>query len=175
MPLQGIGGKRVRRDRFHERQSKFEQFTGAKHVSHRTSYSRTVVARFREQAADNLGEESIGPVLMSAIAGGVKFLHCTPHPTALLHYGHFITRDSLVWNLGDMFNVVEEGYSIVIGAQQYDLAVEHQKSFQRGIRTESIIPRLAGHEVFRLLTPEDEAGDMRIYARVGIRPEKFNE
>ena len=68
MPLHGIGGKRVCRDSFHERQSKFEQFTGAKHVSHRPPYARTLAARFREQAVDNLGEEPIRPVRMSAIA-----------------------------------------------------------------------------------------------------------
>jgi len=29
--------------------------------------------------------------------------------------------------------------------------------------------------VLRLLTPEDEAGNMRIHARIGIRTEEFNE
>src|ERR1700691_4622654 len=117
LPLQGIDVKRVCCDSFHERQGEFEQFTGAKHVSHPPPYPPTVVARFRQRAVDNLGEEAIGPVRMSAISRGVKFLHRTPHPAALLHYGHFITCDSLVWNLGDMFNVVEEGHSVMIGAQ----------------------------------------------------------
>jgi hypothetical protein len=49
MLLQGIDGKRVSRDSFHERQSEFEPFTGAKHVSHRAPYSRTVVARFQAE------------------------------------------------------------------------------------------------------------------------------
>ena len=114
---QGIGGERVCRDSFHDGHCEFEQFTGAKDVSHRASYSRTVVVRFREQTVDNPGEKAIGPVRVSAIAGGIKFLHRAPHPAAILHYGDLIPRDSLAWNLGDMFNVVKEGHSIVIGAQ----------------------------------------------------------
>lgn len=54
---------------------------------------------------------------MNAIGGGIKFLHSAPYTAAILHYGHLITRDSLSWNVGDMFNVVEEGHGIVIGAQ----------------------------------------------------------
>ena len=54
---------------------------------------------------------------MNAIAGGIKFLHRAPYPAAILHYGHLITRDSLSCNVGDMFDVVEEGHGIVIAAQ----------------------------------------------------------
>ena len=122
--FQGLGRERICRDRFHQRQSKIEQFTGSKYVSRRISYSSAVVRRLPEQAVDDLCEKAVRPVRMNAVAGGIKFLHCAPNPAAILQYGHPIARDSLAWNVGDMFDVVEEGHGIMIGTEQYDLAIE---------------------------------------------------
>src|SRR5580693_5416779 len=112
---------------------------------------------------------------MSAIARGIKFLHCPPYPTAILHDGHLIARDSLFGNVRDVFRVMEEGYGIVVGPEQDDFAIEQQKSLQRRIGTESIIPRLARKEVLRLLTPADETGNMVIHNRTWKGPEEFDE
>jgi hypothetical protein len=106
--LQGLGRKRICRDSFHYGQREIKQFAGTKYVSHRLSYSGTVVPRFGEQAVDDLREKPIWPVRMNAIARGIKFLHRAPYPAAILHYGHLITCNSLSWNVGDMCNVVEE-------------------------------------------------------------------
>ncbi len=73
---------------------------------------------------DDLREEAIWPVRMSAIARGIKFLHRAPDPTAILNDGHLIARDSLSWNVHDVLHVMEEGYGIVVGTEQDDLAIE---------------------------------------------------
>jgi hypothetical protein len=99
------------------RQSEVEQFPGTEHVSHRFPYSDTVVLCLGEQTIDDFREEAIWPVGMNTIGRGIEFFHSSPYPVAILHYGHLITRDSLVGNVDDMFNVVEEGHGIVIAAQ----------------------------------------------------------
>lgn len=128
--FQGLGLARIGGNSLHYGQGEVEQFAGAKYVGHRVSHPGTVV-RPNEKIVNDFREEAIGPVCMHALPRGIEFLHLAPNPVAILHDGHLIMRDSLAWNVGDMFNVVEKGHGIVIGAQQHDLAIEHHESFQR--------------------------------------------
>src|SRR5215469_807300 len=115
--FQGFSRERICCDCFHYGQSEIEQLAGAKYVSHSFSYSGTIIPGLGEQTVDDLREKAIWPVRENAIARGIKFLHRAPYPAAFFDDGHLITCNSLARNVGNMFNVVEEGHRIVIGAQ----------------------------------------------------------
>src|SRR5215469_11841889 len=129
---QGLRRTSIFCNSFHYRQREVEQFARAKDVSRRISDSGAVVPGFGEKIVNDLSEKTVWPMWVDTSTRGVEFLHGSPYPPAVFHHRHLIMRDSLAGNLGDMFNVVEKGHSVMIGAQQYDLAIKRQESIQRG-------------------------------------------
>jgi hypothetical protein len=83
-------------------------------MRHRIPRPATVVPSLRDQAIDDLREEAIRPVRMSPITRSIEFLHRSPYSTAILNDGHLIPRDSLVWDINDVFRIVQESHGIVI-------------------------------------------------------------
>ena len=74
-----------------------------------------------------------------------------------------------------MFHIVEEGHGMVNGTEQDDLAIKHQESFERRIRAESIVPRLAGDKVRSLLAPEHETRNVAIHLGIRICSQEFDQ
>src|SRR5215469_5025442 len=103
-------------DSFHYGQCEVEQFARAKDVSRRVSNQGTVVPGFGEKTVNNLCEKAIWPMRVNTTRG-IEFLHGSPYLPAVFHNRHLIMCDSFVWNLANMFNVVEKGYGIMIGTQ----------------------------------------------------------
>src|SRR5262249_49994698 len=123
---------------FHQWQSEPKQHARAERVSHRVPDAPALVRGCREKAVDDPGKEPVWPVGMNSLIGGVEFLHSAPETAAIFRYGHLVSRNPFVRDVSDVLHIVKESDCVVIGSEQYDLAVERQEAIERRIQPYSV-------------------------------------
>src|SRR5512138_1045552 len=96
----------------------------------RIADASAAVACVRQKCVDQPGKESVWPMRVHPVAGCVEFLHIAPDAPAVFEHGYFESRDPLIRNVGDVLDIVQERYRVVVAAKQQDLPVEFDEPLE---------------------------------------------
>ena len=112
---------------------------------------------------------------MSAVGGGVEFLHLAPHANAVFFDRHEKRHDPLAGDVDDVLGVMEERDGVVVASEKQDFSVELDESLERRSMSEREVPRLLRDQMVRLPSRDDEPRHVAVDGRARVGAEELDE